>query len=279
MWRSVYIPFFRLPERTTANFCSGICAGKQSIANYLIKTHGFNQLELTVSGLPQLDDGSISPDAAPAPAPPRPASPAAAQSFATVDELIDFVLPRWQENWVTTSILDSVALEKLMVRPFFLLISVDAPTILRWRRFTDRCWRRQTEPLDLENFILLEDNSKYTPQSSVASLMERAHLRLFNSSSSINDLNTALGSVDLLNVQRLRPNWDQYFMQLASLAAQRSNCMKRRVGCVLVKDNRVMSTGYNGTPRHSKNCNEGGCQFSSPASMHSNILSVCQAHC
>jgi len=48
-------------------------------------------------------------------------------------------------------------------------------------------------------------------------------------------------------------------MQLASLAAQRSNCMKRRVGCVLVREKRVISTGYNGTPRGLKNCGEGGC--------------------
>lgn len=48
-------------------------------------------------------------------------------------------------------------------------------------------------------------------------------------------------------------------MQLASLAAQRSNCMKRRVGCVLVREKRVISTGYNGTPRGLLNCGEGGC--------------------
>lgn len=48
-------------------------------------------------------------------------------------------------------------------------------------------------------------------------------------------------------------------MQLASLGAQRSNCMKRRVGCVLVRERRVISTGYNGTPRGMRNCNQGGC--------------------
>ncbi|GAA6060724.1 hypothetical protein JCM10212_003345 [Sporobolomyces blumeae] len=57
----------------------------------------------------------------------------------------------------------------------------------------------------------------------------------------------------------LRPTWDTYFMALASLASLRSNCMKRRVGAVLVRDKRVVSTGYNGTPRGVTNCNEGGC--------------------
>lgn len=49
----------------------------------------------------------------------------------------------------------------------------------------------------------------------------------------------------------LRPSWDSYFMTLAGLASLRSNCMKRRVGAVLVtnREKRVLSTGYNGTPR------------------------------
>ena len=48
-------------------------------------------------------------------------------------------------------------------------------------------------------------------------------------------------------------------MRFAELAAQRSNCMKRGVGAVIVKDHRIVSTGYNGTPFKHLNCNEGGC--------------------
>lgn len=59
--------------------------------------------------------------------------------------------------------------------------------------------------------------------------------------------------------ETLRPSWDTYFMLLAHLASLRSNCMKRRVGAVLVRDKRVVSTGYNGTPRGVTNCGEGGC--------------------
>lgn len=56
-----------------------------------------------------------------------------------------------------------------------------------------------------------------------------------------------------------RPSWDQYFMNIAEVVAQRSNCMKRQVAAVIVKDKRIISTGYNGTPRGTRNCNEGGC--------------------
>ena len=56
-----------------------------------------------------------------------------------------------------------------------------------------------------------------------------------------------------------RPGWDQYFMDIARVVASRSNCMKRKVAAVIVLDKRIISTGYNGTPRGTKNCNEGGC--------------------
>jgi dCMP deaminase len=64
-------------------------------------------------------------------------------------------------------------------------------------------------------------------------------------------------------------------MQLANLAAQRSNCMKRSVGCVLVRDKRVISTGYNGTPRGLKNCNEGGCKRCNSVSRSGVGLDTC----
>ena len=48
-------------------------------------------------------------------------------------------------------------------------------------------------------------------------------------------------------------------MQMAYLASSRSNCMKRRVGSILVNDNRVIATGYNGTATGTLNCNQDGC--------------------
>lgn len=131
--------------------------------------------------------------------------------------------------------------------------------LARWLTSYCRCWKRQIKPPALEEFVISNDRHLYDRDIGRAYLTDRAQVRLFNSSSSLYELHAALRTLDLADEQRLRPNWDQYFMQLASLAAQRSNCMKRRVGCVLVRERRVISTGYNGTPRHLKNCNEGGC--------------------
>ena len=56
-----------------------------------------------------------------------------------------------------------------------------------------------------------------------------------------------------------RPSWQQYFMQMAFLASSRSTCLRRQVGAVLVKDNQILSTGYNGRPKGVRHCSEVGC--------------------
>ncbi len=56
-----------------------------------------------------------------------------------------------------------------------------------------------------------------------------------------------------------RPNWDEYFMEMAELARTRTTCLRRGVGAVIVKDNRVMATGYNGVPTGIEHCEERGC--------------------
>ena len=84
-------------------------------------------------------------------------------------------------------------------------------------------------------------------QSSFRSLSQLANVHVVNSFETISGLQDHLNELDLLNKERLRPGWDTYFMQLASLASQRSNCMKRRVGAILVRNARVVSTGYAST--------------------------------
>jgi dCMP deaminase len=151
--------------------------------------------------------------------------------------------------------------DALLRRPFFLLVSVDAPVSVRWQRNKDRRAASQLTPTTLEEFVLLNDDHLFAPRTGLSALFQRAQLKLLNSTASIDSLRDAIRSLDLTNEERLRPSWDQYFMQLADLAAHRSNCMKRRVGCCVVREKRVISTGYNGTPRGMTNCNEGGCTF------------------
>lgn len=57
-----------------------------------------------------------------------------------------------------------------------------------------------------------------------------------------------------------RPDWDEYFMEMAVLTAKRSTCLRRQVGAVIVKDRHIVATGYNGAPSGVAHCDEkGGC--------------------
>lgn len=56
-----------------------------------------------------------------------------------------------------------------------------------------------------------------------------------------------------------RPSWDAYFMEMAEVARKRSTCLRRQVGAVIVKDNRIMTTGYNGVPTGIVHCEVRGC--------------------
>ena len=60
------------------------------------------------------------------------------QSFASVEDLLNFVTKKWQQHWVLLDVANERLLDALSRRPFFLLVSVDAPLSLRWSRFKEQ---------------------------------------------------------------------------------------------------------------------------------------------
>ena len=59
----------------------------------------------------------------------------------------------------------------------------------------------------------------------------------------------------------MRKSWDEYFMEIAEIVKTRSTCLRRQVGAVIVKDNRIITTGYNGAPSGLRHCTDiGGCE-------------------
>ncbi len=57
-----------------------------------------------------------------------------------------------------------------------------------------------------------------------------------------------------------RPDWDEYFMGITEMVSSRSTCLRRKVGAIIVKEKRILTTGYNGPPQGVKHCEElGGC--------------------
>ena len=57
----------------------------------------------------------------------------------------------------------------------------------------------------------------------------------------------------------MRPTWDEYFVDIVNVVKTRSTCLRRKVGAAIVKDKRILATGYNGVPTGVKHCSEVGC--------------------
>ncbi|MDD2653531.1 MAG: cytidine/deoxycytidylate deaminase family protein [Candidatus Omnitrophica bacterium] len=61
-----------------------------------------------------------------------------------------------------------------------------------------------------------------------------------------------------MKTKHVRPSWDEYFLEVAELVSKRATCLRRHVGAVLVKDKRILATGYNGAPSGIKHCLDDG---------------------
>ena len=106
----------------------------------------------------------------------------------------------------------------------------------------------------------MEKTAIYEKRMSNSNRLEIART-IFNTHTQVQDLIVKeLAPFNFADFGIVRPPWERYFMLLAKLVASRTNCMKRAVGCVITRDDRVVSTGYNGTPYGMPNCLDGGCQ-------------------
>ncbi len=164
------------------------------------------------------------------------------------------------KHYVIDSIRHPAEVEALRSREGFVLVAVEAPLEVRFDR--NRARGREEEPLTLEAFRAVEEAELESPDLEGQQLVrceEMADHTLLNDST-LEVFHQRIDQLVRLLLQgSSRPDWDEYFMNIAQVVATRSNCIKRKVAAVVVKDRRIISTGYNGTPRGTRNCNEGGC--------------------
>lgn len=208
-------------------------------------------------------------------------------------EILNYATKNYRNNLVilceTLELL--VTLEK---RTFFVHLSVDASVGVRLKRaqeFTNNHNRENDDnhiTNEIDKLIMLLDEHDFNSES--IELREKSHFKLKIVGSTLTTLEDRLDKAlekQIIVFENkkfdnseesnppLRPDWDTYFMRLATLAASRSNCMKRRVGCVIVRDSRVIATGYNGTPRHLTNCFNGGCSRCNQGNSHNLHTCLC----
>ncbi|KAJ6604823.1 cytidine deaminase-like protein [Mycena vulgaris] len=192
--------------------------------------------------------------------------------FSSPSSLLDYVTRNWRLDFVTVDLYTRDVVETFVKRPFFLLLSIDAPLLDRFHRSND-----SPHSVSLEEFVREDDSIVFGvgEASSLHNLSDLVNIHVSNTFPNVSMLHSHLDDLNLLDPGHFRPHWDAYFMTLASLASKRSNCMKRRVGAVLVRENRILATGYNGTPRGLTNCNEGGCIQCNGTSYPGNVAHEC----
>ena len=165
-----------------------------------------------------------------------------------------------EHNYVIDSIRNPAEVVALRRRPDFTLFALDAVAKIRFERSLSRA--REHAATTFEQFMAEEERELASDNPAAQQLLatlELADVKIVNDGT-VEELYGKLDEILPPLLSRfMRPGWDEYFMSIAKVVSTRSNCMKRKVAAIIVKDRRVVSTGYNGTPRGARNCNEGGC--------------------
>jgi dCMP deaminase len=183
-------------------------------------------------------------------------------------------------NWVVTSIRHPAEIVELRRRPDFVLVFVEAAQGVRFDRSLQRT--RPGDPKTLAEFKAWEAR-QMDPHDGDPAAQAMAACRDLADDKIANDKDVAAlkEKVDAFVSRQLfehflpRPSWDEYFMMMAEVAAMRGNCIRRRVGAVLVANKQMLSTGYNGTPKGITNCSDGGCPRCAGASASGASLDEC----
>lgn len=232
--------------------------------------------------------------------------------FDTSEELIEFVLENYQDKWVTiiggpatryANVPTIATIEQehklYSLRPFYLAVGVDTTSNIRTSRamnihdsnfeytrihgasLVNRCYQLASVIVSFGMPELHDKPRAYKSEYFITDEIVSNDCSALDNNYNCYDDELA-ENIRTEVIQKLsyllRPPWDVYFIQLCILASHRSNCMKRRVGAVLVssKSHRIISTGYNGTPLGMKNCNEGGCpRCNDPRTKQGTNLSIC----
>lgn len=167
---------------------------------------------------------------------------------------------RPDRNYAVDSIRHPAEVMALKKAGTFSLFHIFAPLELRFERARER--GRAGDAQTLQEFVIQEEREFASSNAAAQQLLETERLasRRIDNDASLDEFAARLtAALKELEVSFARPSWDEYFISIARQVAARSNCMKRQVAAVIVRDRRIISTGYNGTPRGVKNCNEGGC--------------------
>ncbi|MEM2916307.1 MAG: deaminase [Candidatus Woesearchaeota archaeon] len=167
------------------------------------------------------------------------------------------------KKYVVSSIRHPAEVEALRKRRNFILVYVDAPAKERFRRMVGR--QKPGEELPTFSDFLASEKREMSEDPSAQQLhkvFSMANLTIKNDGT-IEQLYAKIDKFLKMWKPRLdkRPNWDEYFMGIVKQVGRRGTCDRGKSGAVIVKDKRLLSTGYVGSPVGIEHCDEVGHQM------------------
>lgn len=229
------------------------CSGKSTVAAYLREQHGFQyhslsdviREEATSRGLDHQTETLITLG-----------RELRAEHGNKV--LAERTLPKLEPN--TRYVIDSIRhpdeVRSLMGKVRFSVVAIDAPLYDRWQRFNSR--KREGEQISVENFAERDSRAFFSPDAGqqVGVCMTMAQHRLYNHAAVT--AAELYAQVDEVLRKLERPDWDEYFLGIMDAVAKRGTCDRGMAAALIVRDNRILATGYVGAPSGLAHCDDAG---------------------
>jgi len=186
------------------------------------------------------------------------------------------------EDYVITSIRNPLEVKQLSASKKFLLVAIESPIEDRFKRLIAREDIRGEDKANLtfESFAESEKKeleSKDKSSQQIQNCIEMSRLTIKNDQS-INIFHNLIENsmpkiIEMASF--VRPSWDEYFLELSKTVGKRGTCDRGRSGAVLVKNKRVISTGYVGSPPNLAHCDEVGHWFKKTIHKDGDITQHC----
>lgn len=168
-----------------------------------------------------------------------------------------------EKNYVITSIRAKAEVEVLKEEKEFVLVFVDAPIEVRFDRIHKR--NRENDPKSIEELRDKEDKEMNDKEGGMqlAECRRMADVFIKNNNTLVQFKNKIDKLIDDLKKKfpYIRPSWDEYFLNIIKVVGQRGTCDRGRTGAILVKNHRILTTGYVGSPPGLPHCDEIGHLF------------------
>ncbi len=181
------------------------------------------------------------------------------------------------KNYVVTSIRNPAEVAVLAQRSDFVLVEVQAPVKVRFERIKNR-QRGESDPQTLQELQAREkqEQSDNPNNQQLHKVVALASVKVVNDGT-IEKFHTKIDKFlgDWKPKLDRRPSWDEYFIGVSREVAKRATCDRGRSGCVIVKDKRILTTGYVGSPIGIEHCDEAGHQMHSVVNPDGSISQHC----